>query len=85
MATRTDPVRLRDLYSAATMHAFASAVSFMAIVAFRHAVTLNAIYALALLLCLSYAVTALALALIPSGRAALRESLSIVTVIASRT
>jgi PST family polysaccharide transporter len=85
MATRTGPVRLGDLYSAATMHAFASAVSFMAIVAFRHAVTLNAIYALALLLCLSYAVTALALALIPSGRAALRESLSIVTVIASRT
>jgi polysaccharide transporter, PST family len=83
MATRTGPVRLGDLYGVATMHAFASAASFMAIVAVRHAITLNAIPALALLLCLSYALTALALALTPPGRMALRESLSIVTVIAS--
>ena len=55
MATRTGPVRLGDLYGVATMHAFASAASFMAIVAVRHAITLNAIPALALLLGLSYA------------------------------
>jgi polysaccharide transporter, PST family len=85
MATLTGPVRLGDLYSVATMHAFASAASLMAIVAVRHAIALNAVHAFALFLCLSYALTALALALIPSGRMVLRESLSIVTVIASRT
>ena len=85
MATRTGPVRLRDLYGVATMHALASAVSFTAIVVVRQAITLDGIPALAFFLCLSYAVTVLVLALMPSGRTALRESLSVVTLIASRS
>jgi polysaccharide transporter, PST family len=83
MATRTGPVKLRDLYSAATLHGLASAVSFTAIVVGRHAVRLEGIPAVAVVLCLSYAVTVLSLALIPSGRMALRESLSVVTTLAS--
>jgi PST family polysaccharide transporter len=82
MATRTGPVRLRDLYSTA-MHALGSAVSFAGIVVVRRAITLDGIPALAFFLCLSYALTGLALTLSPSGRAVLRESLSIATVIAS--
>jgi PST family polysaccharide transporter len=85
MATRTGPVRLRDLYGAATMHGLASAVSFSAIVVLRRTVTLDGIPALAFFLCLSYALTVLVLALIPSGRMTLRESLSGVTVLASRS
>ena len=85
MATRTGPVRLRDLYGAATMHALAGAVSFTAIVVLRRTVTLDGIPALAFFLCASYALTVLVLALIPSGRMTLRESISIVTVIASRS
>lgn len=83
MATRTGPVRLRDLYSTATMHALGSAVSFAGIVVVRRAMTLDGIPALAFFVCLSYALTALALTLLPSGRAVLGESLSIATVIAS--
>jgi polysaccharide transporter, PST family len=85
MATQTGPVSLRDLYSTATMHALASAVSFVAIVLVRHATTLQGIPALGFFLCLSYALTVLVLALMPSGRMALWESVSIVTVIASRS
>ena len=71
--------------SIGTMHVLASAVSFTAIVVARHAITLEGIPALALLLCLSYATTLLVLALMPSGRTALRDSISIVTLIASRS
>jgi polysaccharide transporter, PST family len=85
MATRTGPVRLRDLCSIGTMHALASAVSFTAIVVLRCTITLDGIPALAVFVCLSYALTVLVLALIPSGRMALRESISIVTLIASRS
>jgi polysaccharide transporter, PST family len=85
MATQTGPVSLRDLYSTATMHALASAVSFVAIVLVRHSTTLEGIPALGFFLCLSYALTVLVLALMPSGRMALWESVSIVTVIASRS
>ena len=85
MATRIGPVRFRDLYSIAAMHALANAVAFTAIVVVRHAITLDGIPALAFFLCLSYALTVLVLALIPSGRMALRESLSVVTVLASRS
>jgi polysaccharide transporter, PST family len=85
MATRMGPVRLRDLYTTATMHALASAVSFAGIVVARRAITLDGIPALAFLLCLSYAFSALVLALMPSGRTALRESISIVSLIASRS
>ena len=84
MATRTGPVRLRDLCSIGTMHALAGTVSFTAIVVLRRTITLDGIPALAFFLCLSYAITALVVALIPSGRIALRESISIVTLIASR-
>jgi polysaccharide transporter, PST family len=85
MATQTGPVRLRDLGNIGTMHVLASAVSFTAIVVVRHAITLDGIPALAFFLCLSYALTVLVLALIPSGRTALRDSISIVTLIASRS
>jgi PST family polysaccharide transporter len=85
MATRTGPVGLRDLYGAATTHALASAVSFTAIIVVRHTATLQGIPALGFFLCLSYAVTVLVLALMPSGRATLRESLSVVMVVASRS
>jgi PST family polysaccharide transporter len=84
IATRTGPVRLRDLCSIGTMHALAGAVSFIAIVVARRAVPLEGVPALAVLLCLSYAITLLVLAFIPSGRTALRDSMSIVTLIASR-
>ena len=83
MATRTGPVRLGDLYSAATMHALGSAASFTAIIVVRHAITLDGIPVLAFFLCLSYATTFLVLALTPSGRARIRESLSIVMVLVS--
>jgi len=85
MATRTGPVRLRDLCSIGTMHALAGAVSFTVIVVLRRTITLDGIPALALFLCLSYALTVLVLALIPSGRVALRESISFVMLIASRS
>ena len=85
MATRTGVVRLRDLYGLATIHALASAASFTSIVVARQAITLAGIPALALFLCLSYATTLLMLALIPSGRTTLRDSVSIVTLIASRS
>ena len=85
MATRTGPVRLLDLCSIGTMHALASAVSFTAIVVLRFTITLDGIPALAAFLCLSYALTVLVLALIPSGRMALRECISIVTLITSRS
>lgn len=85
MATRTGPVRLRDLYTTATIHAVGSAVSFAGIAVVRHAITLGGIPALVFLLCVSYALTALAMAALPSGRRALRESLSIATLIASRS
>jgi PST family polysaccharide transporter len=83
MATRTGPVRLGDFCSAATMHAFASAASFTAIIVVRHAITLDGIPVLAFFLCLSYVTTFLVLALTPSGRARIRESLSIVMVLVS--
>ena len=51
------PVRLRDLYGARDMHALASAGSFTSIVVARQAITLDGIPALALFLCLSYAIT----------------------------
>jgi polysaccharide transporter, PST family len=85
LATRIGPVRLRDLYGAATMHALANAVSFAAIAVLRCTITLNGIPALAAFVCLSYALTVLVLALMPSGRMALRESISMVTLIASRS
>ena len=84
MATQTGPVSQRDLYGTATMHALASAASLAAIVLVRQATTLQGFPALGLFLCLSYAVTILVLALMPSGRVALRESVSIAAVIASR-
>jgi PST family polysaccharide transporter len=83
MATKTGPVSLRDVYRTATTHALASVASFVAIVLVRHAVTLQGIAALGFFLCLSYAVTMFVLTLIPSGRTVLRESISIVTLIAS--
>ena len=83
MVTRTGPVRLRDLYGVATMHGLASVASFAAIIAVRHVTALEGVPALALLLCLSYVVTALVLALRPSGRMAVRESFSVVTALAS--
>jgi PST family polysaccharide transporter len=85
MATRAGPVNLRDLCRIGTMHVLAGAVSFTAIVGARHALALEGIPALALLLCLSYATTLLVLAFIPSGRTTLRDSISIVTLIASRS
>jgi polysaccharide transporter, PST family len=85
MATRTGPVRLRDLGSIGTIHALAGGVSFTAIVALRRTITIDGIPALAVFLGLSYTLTVLVLALIPSGRMALRESISIVTLIASRS
>ena len=85
MATRTGPVRLRDLCSIGTTHALAGAVTFTAIVVLRRTTTFDGVPALAFFLCLSYALTVLMLALIPSGRMTLRESISIVTLIASRT
>jgi polysaccharide transporter, PST family len=85
MATRTGVVRLRDLYGLATIHALSSAASFTSIIVARHVVALEGIPALALLLCLSYAITLLVLASIPSGRTTLRDSISIVTLIASRS
>jgi polysaccharide transporter, PST family len=85
MATRISPVRPRDFYGIVTMHALAGAVSFAAIVVVRHALPLDGIPALAFLLCLSYALTALVVALIPTGRMALRESLSVLTLLASRS
>ena len=83
MVTRTGPVGLRDLYGVATMHGLASAVSFTTILVVRHMIVLDGIPTLALLLCLSYAVTALVVALRPSGRMALREGFSVVTALAS--
>jgi len=85
MATRTGPVKLRDLCRIGIMHVLAGAVSFAAIVVARHVVALEGIPALALMLCLSYATTLLVLAFIPSGRTTLRDSISIVTLIASRS
>lgn len=85
MATRTGPIRLRDLYRIGAMHVLAGVVSFFAIVVARQAITLDGIPALALFLCLSYATTLLVLAAMPSGRTALRDSISIVTLIASRS
>ena len=85
MAARTTPVRLRDLYGMATMHALAGAVSFAAIIAARQVMALQGISALALLLCLAYALSALVVAVTPSGRVALRESLSVVTLLTSRS
>ena len=84
MATRTGPVRLRDLTSVATLHAVASVVSLSAIVLIRATVRLDGVVALAFLLGLSYALTVLTLALTPSGRTALKETLSVVKVFASR-
>ena len=60
-------------------------VIFHSIVVARHVITLAGIPALALFLCLSYVTTLLVLALMPSGRTALRDSVSIVTLIASRS
>jgi PST family polysaccharide transporter len=85
MATRTGPVRLQDLCGTGSTHALASAISFTAIIVVRHAVTLEGIPALAFFFCLSYALTVLVLAAMPSGRTALRDSLSIVMLIASRS
>jgi PST family polysaccharide transporter len=84
MATRTGPVRLRDLYDAATLHALASAVSFTAIVIVRLAISLDGVAALPVFLSLAYALTILMLALTPSGRATLRESRSVVMAVISR-
>jgi polysaccharide transporter, PST family len=85
MATRTGAVRPRDLYRVATTHAFASAASFASIVVARQSITLTGIPVLAFFLCLSYATTLLALALTRSGRAALRDTVSIVALIWSRS
>jgi PST family polysaccharide transporter len=85
MATRTGPVRLQDLCGTGSTHALASVISFTAIIVVRHAVTLEGIPALAFFFCLSYALTVLVLAAMPSGRTALRDSLSIVMLIASRS
>jgi PST family polysaccharide transporter len=85
MVTRKAPVGLRDLYGIVALHALAGAVSFAVIIAARHAIPLDGIPALAFLLCLSYAVSVLVLALAPSGRTALWESISIVRLIASRS
>jgi polysaccharide transporter, PST family len=85
MATRTGPVRLVDLYGVAAMHAFASAASFTAIILVRRTITLDGIPAVTFFLCLSYATALLVLALIPSGRTALRDSISIVALMASRS
>ena len=83
MATRTGPVRLADLYGVATIHALASVASFTSIIIVRWGTSLDGVAALAFLLCLSYGVTILALALIPPGRKALRESLSMIAILAS--
>ena len=85
MATRTGAIKARDLVQVATVHGLASAASFMAIIAARQVITLGGVPALALFLSLSYATTLLVLALAPSGRAALRDSISFVTLIASRS
>lgn len=85
MATRTGPVRLGDLYGLATTHALASAAAFASIMVVRRVTTLDGIPALASFLCLSYGVAILVLALMPSGRTALRESLSVITVLTSRS
>ena len=82
---RVEPVRPRDLYGLATVHALASAASFTSIVVTRLEITIEGVPALALMLCLSYATTLLVLAMIPSGRTTLRDSISIVTLIASRS
>jgi polysaccharide transporter, PST family len=85
IATRTGPVKLQDLCSIGIIHAIAGAASFIAIIVARRLVPVEGIPALVVLLCLSYALTLLVLALIPSGRTALRDSISIVTLIASRS
>ena len=85
IATQVGPVRPRDLYGLATVHALASAASFTSIAVTRQEMTLAGIPALALCLCLSYATTLLVLAMMPSGRTTLRDSVSIVTLIASRS
>lgn len=84
MATRNGPVRQQDLYGAAIMHALASAGSFASIVVASQVTTLDGVPGLALFLCLSYGVTILVLATMPPGRRALRETLSIVAILASR-
>ena len=81
MATRSGPVHLRDLYNVVAPHAAASAASFAAIIVLRHAATTDTIPGLASCLCTSYAVAFLVLALIPSGRMTLRESMSLVSSI----
>ncbi len=85
MATRTGALRASDLVGVATIHGLASAASFGAIMAARQAIILGGVPALALFFCLSYATTLLVLALAPSGRMALRDSISIATLIASRS
>jgi PST family polysaccharide transporter len=85
MVTRKAPVRLRDLYCIVTKHALAGTLSFIAIVVVRRAITLDSIPSLAFLLGVSYGFSILTLALTPSGRTALRESISIVTSLASRS
>jgi polysaccharide transporter, PST family len=85
MTTRKGAVQLVDLWGIFAMHALTSAASFIAIVVVRHTLNLEGIPALAFFFGLSYALTVIVVALIPSGRTALRESLSIVTVLISRS
>ncbi len=77
MATRAGPVKLGDLYKAVLPHAVAGAASFAAIILVRHLTTIDGIALLLIALCVSYAVAMLVLALIPSGRATLRETCSL--------
>ncbi|HEY1781868.1 MAG TPA: lipopolysaccharide biosynthesis protein [Roseiarcus sp.] len=83
MATRTGPVRLGDLYGVAAAHGAASAVAFAVIVIVRRSVALDGIPALMSLFCLSYAVSVLVVVLTPSGRTAMRESLSVAAALVS--
>ncbi len=76
MATRRGPVRLGDLTTAAVTGAVVTIAAFLGVVALRGAVTLDAIPGLIASLAASYAAALLALALLPSGRAMLRESVS---------
>lgn len=78
MATRSGPVRLRDLYDTIAPYGAASVASFGAIFALRHAPIVDTIPGLAVCLCISYMAAILALGLTRSGRATIRDSTTLV-------
>ena len=85
VGTRTGPVSLRDLLATLLPFTFAGGVTFATLWLCNHYHPLAGIAGLMVAGALSYAVFALALAVLPAGRSILRNALSVRTMLRRRT